>query len=243
LSNGARHRPVSGRVSPGRHSKQARQLAQAGQPGEASGHLAADRTDRRAGIARALQGMALRAPGRAASAPPEDLASLVLGAVAEVPVKRSHDVARPPTGTGTRPVPSTTPAKRCDLGRPGGNRHPGGHRRLARTPAQGLARVIGTWEQPSPATAPAGHLRVLMLTPSGPRFGQGPEADVRNESGPRTCFLTTGDYPHAAAYHPRLGRSRPAAAVSNPVAAAPARRRRTGFDLLRHPAGPAVRIC
>ena len=47
--------------------------------------------------------------------------------------------------------------------------------------AQDLARVIGAWTQPSLPPLPAGHLRVLMLTPGGPRFGQGHEADVRNE--------------------------------------------------------------
>jgi hypothetical protein len=49
------------------------------------------------------------------------------------------------------------------------------------TTAQGLARVIGTWNQPSLPPPPAGQLRVLMLTPGGPRFGRGPEADMKNE--------------------------------------------------------------
>jgi hypothetical protein len=34
----------------------------------------------------------------------------------------------------------------------------------------------------------AGHLRVLMLTPSGPRFGQGPEAGMGNESAVNLFF-------------------------------------------------------
>ena len=30
------------------------------------------------------------------------------------------------------------------------------------------------WEQPSLPPLPAGHVRVMALTPGGPRFGQGP---------------------------------------------------------------------
>jgi hypothetical protein len=54
--------------------------------------------------------------------------------------------------------------------------------------AQGLARAIGPWDKPALPPLPAGHLRVLMLTPSGPRFGQGPEAGIRNDPA-ATLFL------------------------------------------------------
>ncbi|HEV2360289.1 MAG TPA: hypothetical protein VGS21_01165, partial [Acidimicrobiales bacterium] len=37
-----------------------------------------------------------------------------------------------------------------------------------------LAMRIGPWEDEALPTVPAGHARLLVLTPSGPHFGQGP---------------------------------------------------------------------
>jgi hypothetical protein len=92
---------------------------------------------------------------RAGHRPPEDLASLVLGAVAEVPVKRSHDVlAAYRDGTARY------------LNHAGGavvweDREDVVVQAAVRdwlAVAQGLARVIGTWDQPSVPPLSAGHL-------------------------------------------------------------------------------------
>jgi hypothetical protein len=47
--------------------------------------------------------------------------------------------------------------------------------------AQLLAPNIGVWDQPTLPDLPTGHTRVLMLTPAGPRFGQGPDAELRRD--------------------------------------------------------------
>lgn len=41
---------------------------------------------------------------------------------------------------------------------------------------QAIASVIGPWDQPSLPPVPASNARVMVLTPSGPHFGQGPAA-------------------------------------------------------------------
>jgi len=40
--------------------------------------------------------------------------------------------------------------------------------------AEAIVAGIGPWEDPTLPELPAGNLRVMMLTPSGPHFGQGP---------------------------------------------------------------------
>ena len=42
--------------------------------------------------------------------------------------------------------------------------------------AQAIADVTGTWDQPALPPVPVGHARVMVLTPGGPHFGQGPAA-------------------------------------------------------------------
>jgi hypothetical protein len=55
------------------------------------------------------------------------------------------------------------------------------------TLAQGLADTLAgsgsawAWTEPSLPPLPAGHLRVMLLTASGPWLGQGPEASMGNE--------------------------------------------------------------
>ena len=60
-------------------------------------------------------------------------------------------------------------------------------RELAR--GQVIANIIGPWDQPSLPPLPAGHVRVMVLTPSGAHFGQGPAAALSADlvAGP---FLT-----------------------------------------------------
>ncbi len=43
------------------------------------------------------------------------------------------------------------------------------------TAAEPLGNVIGLWDQPTLPTVPSGHARLLLLTPGGFRFGQGPQ--------------------------------------------------------------------
>jgi hypothetical protein len=157
--------------------EQAQRLAQAGQPAEAVAiwrQIAL--TD---GVESRVALQAWHFVRQAGHNPPEELASVLLGAVAEVPMKRSHDVlAAYQDGTARY------------LNHAGGaviweDREPAIQAAIDDwlAYAQGLARALGTsWTEPSLPSLPPGHLRVLMLTPSGPRFGQGPEADMRNES-------------------------------------------------------------
>jgi len=44
-----------------------------------------------------------------------------------------------------------------------------------------LAPVVGAWEEPTLPPLPRGHTRILMLTPGGFRFGQGPDDQLRAE--------------------------------------------------------------
>ena len=43
---------------------------------------------------------------------------------------------------------------------------------------QVIANATGPWDQPSFPPLPAGHARAMVLTPGGPHFGQGREADL-----------------------------------------------------------------
>lgn len=51
--------------------------------------------------------------------------------------------------------------------------------------AEPLARVIGTWDEPALPPLPRGHSRLLLLTPGGFRFGQGPTQALLDDAGPR----------------------------------------------------------
>lgn len=46
-----------------------------------------------------------------------------------------------------------------------------------------LAGVVGVWDEPALPPVPLGHSRVLMLTPGGFRFGQGPQRALWEEPG------------------------------------------------------------
>ena len=49
------------------------------------------------------------------------------------------------------------------------------------TAAQPLGKLIGLWDQPLLPAVPNGHARLLLLTPGGFRFGQGPQAALWQE--------------------------------------------------------------
>jgi hypothetical protein len=47
--------------------------------------------------------------------------------------------------------------------------------------AEPLGKVIGLWDQPALPAVPSGHARLLLLTPGGFRFGQGPQDALWHE--------------------------------------------------------------
>lgn len=113
---------------------------------------------------------------QAGQAPPADLGKLALGAVAEMPMNGAHDLlaayrdgsARYLNYSGKVVVwedRSVAPIREAI------------DRWL--TVAQEIAKVIGAWDQPQLPPVPAGHARVMVLTPSGPHFGQGPAAALQ----------------------------------------------------------------
>jgi hypothetical protein len=118
--------------------------------------------------------------------PPADRAKLVLGAVAEMPVSGGHDLlaayrdgtARYLNYSGKAVVwedRSVAPIQSAI------------NDWLAK--AQVIVNAIGPWNQPALPPLPPGHARLMMLTPSGPHFGQGPVADLSADQAARS-FIT-----------------------------------------------------
>lgn len=107
--------------------------------------------------------------------PPADQAKFVLGVVAEIPVEGEHDLlaayrdgsARYLNHSGKvvvwedRSVSQVQAAIGTWLAR-----------------GQVIAGATGPWDQPSFPPLLAGHARVMVLTPGGPQFGQGPLAGL-----------------------------------------------------------------
>jgi hypothetical protein len=118
--------------------------------------------------------------------PPADRAKLVLGAVAEMPVHGGHDLlaayrdgtARYLNYSGKAVVwedRSVAPIQSAI------------NDWLAK--AQVIVNAIGPWDQPALPPLPPGHARLMMLTPSGPHFGQGPVAGLSADQVARS-FIT-----------------------------------------------------
>lgn len=109
---------------------------------------------------------------QAGSKPPAELASTVLATAAEVPMHGSHDLLVAYQDGTASYVNYSGRAMAWDD-------DSAEHVRAAISRwlavAQRIANVIGDWDEPSLPLLPAGHARVLALTTSGPRFGQGPE--------------------------------------------------------------------
>lgn len=107
--------------------------------------------------------------------PPPDEAKRALGVVAEMPGKDSHDVlaayedgsCRYLNHSGKvaviedRSIDAVQLAvgKWLDVGR-------------------SMAQAIGPWDRPELPSVPPGHMRIMVLTPSGPHFGQGPQQQM-----------------------------------------------------------------
>lgn len=117
--------------------------------------------------------------------PPDDVAATVLGALAEVPMSGAHDVLAAYADGSVRylnhsgKVAVVEPPAPEELGRATAE---------WRAIAGQLSSAIGPWEGSMPALPP-GHARVMMLTPSGPRFGQGPY-DALSGDAAAGAFLT-----------------------------------------------------
>jgi hypothetical protein len=124
----------------------------------------------------------LRASG---ARPPEAIAAEVLGAGAEVPVGSEHDVLAAYADGSVRYLNYSGKVAVID---------PPGPPELGRATAEWLAiagqlsNAIGPWDGALP-DVPTGHARVLMLTPSGPRFGQGPYEALSRDAA-AGAFLT-----------------------------------------------------
>jgi len=102
--------------------------------------------------------------------PPPNVAKLALGVVAEVPMDDVHDLL---AAYGDGSARYLNHAGGASVVEPGGL--VGAEEAITDWLAVGqvLANGIGPWDQPAlPVLAP-GHLRVMVLTPSGPHFGQG----------------------------------------------------------------------
>lgn len=125
----------------------------------------------------------LRQAGRT---PPPDQARLVLGTAVEMPVPEGHDLLVAYRDGSARYLNYSGKAlvweDHSDVGVQAAIT---GWLALG----QAIADAIGVWDQPSLPPLPAGQARLLMLTPGGHRFGQGPVAALSQDpmAGP---FIT-----------------------------------------------------
>jgi hypothetical protein len=115
--------------------------------------------------------------------PPEGIAKRVYGAVAEVAVPLGHDLLAAYADLSVRYLNYSGAAVVIDERIPS-----------VEIPAaellkigQSIVNAIGPWEQALPPL-PAGHSRLTLLTPSGPHFGQGPDAALRADP-PAAAFF------------------------------------------------------
>ena len=106
--------------------------------------------------------------------PPEALSKRVLGAIAEVAVPHGHDLLAAYADGSVRYLNISGAASIVDA--PIASVADAAHALLA--VAEQIVTAIGPWEGPLPPLPP-GHARLTMLTPSGPHFGQGPDAALR----------------------------------------------------------------
>jgi hypothetical protein len=111
--------------------------------------------------------------------PSSDEAETVHGVVCEVPVDGGHDVLAAYRDGSSRYLNYTGSAVVVDQSPPAAVR-------AARTmieAAAPVAQVVGTWDDPVLPELPSGHARLLLLTPGGFRFGQGPPDSLWSDPG------------------------------------------------------------
>jgi hypothetical protein len=118
--------------------------------------------------------------------PPDDRAKLVLGAVAEMPVHGGHDLLAAYRDGTARYLHYSGGAVAWE-DRSVAPIQSAINDWLAK--AQVIVNAIGPWNQPALPPLPPGHARLMMLTPSGPHFGQGPVADLSADQAARS-FIT-----------------------------------------------------
>jgi hypothetical protein len=115
---------------------------------------------------------------QAGYAVPADRARTVLGAVAEMPVAKGHDVLAAYTDGTARYLNYSGAALVWE---------DHSDTRIQRTiaswlaAAEAIASAVGTWDQPTLPPVPAGHARLAVLTPGGLRFGQGPPGSLSQD--------------------------------------------------------------
>lgn len=110
----------------------------------------------------------LRAAGVAV---PDDQAKVVLGVIAEMPVESGHDVLAGYRDGSVRYLNYSGKVAVVEDRSILAVQDPL-HTWLAL--ADDMVRALGPWEEPALPPLPPGHGRIIMLTPSGPHFGQAP---------------------------------------------------------------------
>jgi hypothetical protein len=115
---------------------------------------------------------------RAAGVQPDaSIASQVHGVVAEIAVDGSHDALAAYRVGGVRYLNHAGGVSVVDDGPPELNDAVVAFIAVA----QAVADRIGPWTEAEPPPLPSDHSRFTMLTPSGPRLGQGPDAAFRGD--------------------------------------------------------------
>jgi hypothetical protein len=112
---------------------------------------------------------------QAGEQPPANRAKLALGVVAEVPVHGAHDLLTAYRDGSARYLNFAGGAVVWE------DRSVTGIQSAIENwlaVGQAIAYAIGPWDEPNLPPLPTGHARVMVLTPSGPHFGQGPEATL-----------------------------------------------------------------
>ena len=102
---------------------------------------------------------------------PDDQAKIVMGVVAEMPVQIGHDVLAGYRDGSVRYLNYSGKIVVIE------DRSLDGIQDALNAwfeLALGMVGVLGPWEQPTLPPLPTGHGRIIMLTPSGPHFGQAP---------------------------------------------------------------------
>ena len=114
---------------------------------------------------------------QAGTQPGPDIASRVLGTVAEVAVPAGYDVLACYRDGSARYLNLSGSVIVYD----GGNAQVDAAIAGLLDVSQAVADAIGVWDRPQLPALPDGHTRVVMLTPAGARFGQGPDAALRTD--------------------------------------------------------------
>jgi hypothetical protein len=109
--------------------------------------------------------------------PSADEATVVHGVVCEVAVGEGHDVLAVYADGSARYLNHSGKVVVADV--EGGPVAAAAEAVLSA--AQPLGTVVGLWDQPELPAVPSGHARLLLLTPGGFRFGQGPQAALWQE--------------------------------------------------------------